>query len=47
MPAATALRPLDLRADLTRGGFALTQRVRRIRQGYPSLVLDAKQAART
>lgn len=43
--AGTGLRPLDPTADLIRGGFALTQRVRLPRQGYPSLVLRAEHAA--
>ena len=40
--AGTGLRPVDPAPDLARGGFALTQRVRLPRQGYPSLVLCAK-----
>ena len=45
--AGRGLCPLDPTADLTRGGFVLTQRVSLPRRGYPSLVLLAKQAAPT
>ncbi|HEV2775399.1 MAG TPA: class I SAM-dependent methyltransferase [Solirubrobacteraceae bacterium] len=42
--AGIGLRPVDPTADLARSGFALTQRVRLPRHGYPSLVLGAKPA---
>jgi ubiquinone/menaquinone biosynthesis C-methylase UbiE len=45
--AGTGLRPLDPTADLARAGFALTQRRRVPRRGYPSLVLLAEHAAQT